>query len=42
MKALIIINDAPYGSEKVYNAVQIANQLNKETPGRGSQNFPEG
>lgn len=30
MKILIIINDAPYGSEKAYNALRIANQLNKE------------
>ncbi|MBZ5859399.1 DsrE/DsrF/TusD sulfur relay family protein [Flavihumibacter profundi] len=30
MKALFIINDAPYGSEKAYNALRIANQLNKE------------
>ncbi len=26
---LIIINDAPYGTEKAYNALRIANQLNK-------------
>jgi uncharacterized protein involved in oxidation of intracellular sulfur len=32
MKSLFIINDAPYGSEKVYNALRIANQLNKEYP----------
>jgi uncharacterized protein involved in oxidation of intracellular sulfur len=32
MKILIIINDAPYGSEKAYNALRIANQLNKEHP----------
>jgi len=30
MKILFIINDAPYGSEKAYNAFRIANQLNKE------------
>ena len=30
MKTLLIINDAPYGSEKAYNALRIANQLNKE------------
>jgi uncharacterized protein involved in oxidation of intracellular sulfur len=30
MKILIIINDAPYGSEKAYNALRVANQLNKE------------
>lgn len=27
---LIIINDAPYGTEKAYNALRIANQLNKD------------
>ena len=32
MKTLIIINDAPYGTEKAYNALRIANQLNKEHP----------
>lgn len=32
MKTLIIINDAPYGSEKAYNALRIANQINKEHP----------
>ncbi len=32
MKILIIINDAPYGSEKAYNALRIANQLNKDYP----------
>ncbi len=33
MKILFIINDAPYGSEKAYNALRIANQLNKEHAG---------
>ena len=32
MKILIIINDAPYGTEKAYNALRIANQLNKDFP----------
>lgn len=32
MKILIIINDAPYGTEKAFNALRIANQLNKENP----------
>ncbi|MDP2412463.1 DsrE/DsrF/TusD sulfur relay family protein [Daejeonella sp.] len=32
MKTLIIINDAPYGTEKAFNALSIANQLNKENP----------
>ena len=30
MKILFIINDAPYGTEKAYNALRIANQLGKE------------
>jgi uncharacterized protein involved in oxidation of intracellular sulfur len=33
MKILFIINDAPYGGEKAYNALRIANQLNKEHTG---------
>lgn len=32
MKTLIIINDAPYGTEKAYNRLQIANQINKDYP----------
>lgn len=32
MNTLIIINDAPYGSEKAYNALRIANQINKDFP----------
>jgi len=32
MKILIIINDAPYGTEKAFNALRIANQLNKDFP----------
>lgn len=30
MKILILINDAPYGTEKAYNALRLANQLAKE------------
>ncbi|MCK5401403.1 MAG: DsrE family protein [Flavobacteriaceae bacterium] len=30
MKILILINDAPYGTEKAYNALRLANQLGKE------------
>ena len=30
MNILIIINDAPYGSEKAYNALRLANQLLKD------------
>lgn len=29
MKILVVINDAPYGSEKAYNALRLVNQLNK-------------
>ena len=29
-KILILINDAPYGSEKAYNALRLAMQLGKE------------
>lgn len=30
MKILILINDAPYGTEKFYNACRLAMQLQKE------------
>ena len=30
MKILILINDAPYGAEKAYNAMRLANQLGKD------------
>ena len=30
MKILIIINDAPYGNEKAYNALRLVNQLGKD------------
>jgi len=32
MKILIIINDAPYGTEKAYNALRMAMTLQKENP----------
>jgi uncharacterized protein involved in oxidation of intracellular sulfur len=32
-KILILINDAPYGTEKAYNALRLAMQLGKEHPG---------
>lgn len=32
MKILIIINDAPYGTEKAYNALRIAMNVQKESP----------
>lgn len=30
MKTLIIVNDAPYGSEKAYNAFRLAMQIQKD------------
>jgi uncharacterized protein involved in oxidation of intracellular sulfur len=30
MKILIIINDAPYGTEKAYNALRLASQIQKD------------
>ena len=32
MKILILINDPPYGTEKVYNAMRLAHQLSKDYP----------
>ena len=32
MKILLVINDAPYGTEKAYNALRLANQLGKDHP----------
>jgi uncharacterized protein involved in oxidation of intracellular sulfur len=32
MKVLIVINDAPYGTEKAYNALRMAMTLQKEHP----------
>ena len=32
MNYLIIINDAPYGTEKAYNALRIAMQIQKDFP----------
>ena len=33
MKTLFILNDAPYGSEKCYNALRLAHALLKADPG---------
>ncbi len=33
MNILIIINDAPYGTEKAYNALRLSNQMLKDHPG---------
>lgn len=32
MNILLIINDAPYGTEKAYNALRLANQILKSSP----------
>ncbi len=32
MKILFILNDAPYGTEKSYNALRMAMQLQKDSP----------
>jgi uncharacterized protein involved in oxidation of intracellular sulfur len=32
MKILFIINDAPYGTEKAFNAFRLANQVKKDSP----------
>jgi uncharacterized protein involved in oxidation of intracellular sulfur len=32
MKILLNLNDAPYGSEKSYNALRLANELGKNHP----------
>ncbi len=32
MKALLVINDAPYGSERAYNALRLAMALQREHP----------
>jgi uncharacterized protein involved in oxidation of intracellular sulfur len=33
MKSLFVINDPPYGTERVYNALRIAQALIKKEPG---------
>lgn len=33
MKILFILNEAPYGNEKTYNALRLAMALQKEQPG---------
>jgi uncharacterized protein involved in oxidation of intracellular sulfur len=38
-KILIIINDAPYGTEKAYNALRLANQLGKDHPASETRIF---
>lgn len=33
MKILMIVNDTPYGSEKIYNALRLAMKLQQEQAG---------
>lgn len=39
MKILFILNDAPYGSEKMYNALRLAMKLQQEHPNAEVQIF---
>lgn len=39
MNVLFIVNDAPYGSEKMYNALRLAHQINKDAPDTGVRLF---
>jgi uncharacterized protein involved in oxidation of intracellular sulfur len=39
MKVLFVINDAPYGTEKAYNALRLAMALQKEQPDTGVRVF---
>jgi uncharacterized protein involved in oxidation of intracellular sulfur len=39
MNILFILNDAPYGSEKAYNALRLAMALQKDHPGTGVRIF---
>jgi len=39
MKVLFVINDAPYGTEKAYNALRLAMALQKEQPNTGVRVF---
>jgi len=39
MKHLIIINEQPYGSEKPYNGLRLAMQLQKDFPGESVRVF---
>jgi uncharacterized protein involved in oxidation of intracellular sulfur len=32
MKILVIVNDAPYGTEKAYNALRLVMNIQKESP----------
>jgi uncharacterized protein involved in oxidation of intracellular sulfur len=34
MKALFVINDPPYGTDRVYNALRLAHALTKKEPAK--------
>lgn len=36
MSTVILINDSPYGSERAYNAMRLANALGKASPAAGN------
>jgi sulfur relay (sulfurtransferase) complex TusBCD TusD component (DsrE family) len=42
MRILFILNDAPYGSEKAYNALRMAMTLQKEHPDVEIRIFSDG
>jgi uncharacterized protein involved in oxidation of intracellular sulfur len=39
MNILFIINDAPYGNERMYNAFRLAHQIGKDSPDSGVRIF---
>jgi len=39
VKVLLILNEAPYGSEKTYNALRLAMALQKDQPGTEARIF---
>ena len=39
MSILFILNDAPYGSEKMYNAFRLAHQVARDSPETGVRIF---
>lgn len=39
MNILFIINDAPYGNERMYNAFRLAHQIGKDSPDTGVRIF---
>jgi uncharacterized protein involved in oxidation of intracellular sulfur len=39
MNILFVINDAPYGNERMYNALRLAHQIKKDSPQTGIRIF---